>query len=267
MRAALVIIFLIQLEKLPKVTFAKNDDMVKTILSDRADQPFSIRILPGRPRRYWPVSDTHRFHAQLEGDAVGTIEVAQNILWHRLPCVSFDELASNPLGSRVPGHPEPYDQASIVMQNQQTIQELERDRRYHEQVHRCDSIGMVGQEGLPTLRWWPSPQRHILRHTRLADIDSELEKLSMDSWCAPQRVGNAHLADQLAYLHRDLWPSTVTSRFPAPEAAKSGTAPPDHRFRPNDRQSIHHTGNEAIEGDKDRSVSAGQNKPLWRLAA
>src|SRR5215470_13066807 len=153
MRAALVIIFLIQLEKLPKVTFAKNDDMVKTIPSDRADQPFSIRILPGRPRRYWAVSETHRFHAQLEGDAVGTIAVAHNILWHRLPRVTFDKLTRNPLGSRVLGHPEPYDLASSVTQNQQTVQELERDRRYHEQVHRCNSIGMVGQEGLPTLRW------------------------------------------------------------------------------------------------------------------
>src|SRR5215475_10574615 len=121
MRAALVIIFLIQLEKLPEVPFAKNDDMVKVIPSDGADQPFSIRILPGRPRGYWPVSDTHRFHALLECDAVGTIAAAQNILWHRLPRVSFDKLTRNPLGSRVPGHPEPYDLASIVTQDEQAI--------------------------------------------------------------------------------------------------------------------------------------------------
>jgi len=31
------------------------------------------------------------------------------------------------------------------------------------------------------------------------------------------------------------------------------------------KHSIHHTGNEAIEGDKDHAVSAGQNEPLWRL--
>src|SRR5215470_14712821 len=121
MRAALVIIFLIQLEKLPKVPFAKNDDMVKAIPSDRADQPFSVRILPGRPRGYRPVSDTHRFHALLECDAVDTIAVAHNIPWHRVPRMSFDKLASNPLGSRVPGHPEPYDLASIVTQDEQAI--------------------------------------------------------------------------------------------------------------------------------------------------
>src|SRR5215468_8554284 len=176
--------------------------MVKAIPSDRADQSLGDAVLPGRPRGYRPVADTHRFHALLECNAVGTIAVAQNILWHRLPRVSFDKLTSNPLGSRVPGHPEPDDLPSIVTQNQQTVQELERDRRYHEQVHRCDSIGMVGQEGLPTLRWWSSPPRHILRHTRLADIDSELEKLSVNSWCAPQRVGNAHLTNELAVLGR-----------------------------------------------------------------
>jgi len=109
------------LEKLPKVPFAKNHDMVKAIPSDRADQSLGDSVLPGRPRGYRPVSDTHRFHALLESNAVGTIAVAQNILWHRLPRVSFDKLTSNPLGSRVPDHPEPYDLASIVTQDQQAI--------------------------------------------------------------------------------------------------------------------------------------------------
>ena len=36
---------------------------------------------------------------------------------------------------------------------------------------------------------------------------------------------------------------------------------------PDSKTYIHHTGNEAIEGDKDRSVSASQREPLWRLAA
>jgi len=88
----------------------------------------------------------------------------------------------------------------------------------------------------------------------------------MDSWRAPQRIGNDHLADEFAYLRRDLWSSTGASRFPSPEAAKSRSMPPDHRFRPNDGKRVHHTRNEAIEGDKDQSVDAGKNESLWRLA-
>ena len=45
MRAALIIISLIQLEKLPKVPFAKNHDMVKAIPSDRADQSLGDAVL------------------------------------------------------------------------------------------------------------------------------------------------------------------------------------------------------------------------------
>jgi len=39
-------------------------------------------------------------------------------------------------------------------------------------------------------------------HARLADIDAELKQLSVDPRRAPQRVGDAHLADKLAYLCR-----------------------------------------------------------------
>jgi hypothetical protein len=39
---------------------------------------------------------------------------------------------------------------------------------------------------------------HPIRHTSLADIDAKFEKLTMDSRRSPQRIGNAHLADQPA---------------------------------------------------------------------
>jgi len=104
------------------------------------------------------------------------------------------------------------------------------------------------------------------RHTRLADIDSELEKLAMDSRCAPQRVGNAHLTNELADLRWCPRAATTRSRFPTPEAAKSRSMPPNHRFRPNDGMRIHHIRNEAMEDDKDQSVNVGKSEPHWRLA-
>jgi len=41
-----------------------------------------------------------------------------------------------------------------------------------------------------------------LGHARLADIDAELKQLSVDPRRSPQRVGDADLADKLAYLCR-----------------------------------------------------------------
>ena len=36
---------------------AEDDDMIKTLPPDRANQPFRMPILPWRPRRSWPVTN------------------------------------------------------------------------------------------------------------------------------------------------------------------------------------------------------------------
>ena len=41
-----------------------------------------------------------------------------------------------------------------------------------------------------------SSRCHVLRNGGLADIDAELEELSMDAGSTPERIGEAHLADQ-----------------------------------------------------------------------
>jgi len=61
---------------------------------------------------------------------------------------------------------------------------------------------VIEQKRLPALRRWPSSLDHILGHARLADIDAELKQLSVDPRRSLQRVGDAHLADKLAYLCR-----------------------------------------------------------------
>ena len=86
--------------------------------------------------------------------------------------------------------------------DQQSIEQAKRDRWNDKQIHRGDPVGMIMKERLPTLRRWRSSFDYIFGHARLADIDSELEQLSVDPRRSPQRVGDAQLADQLAYLCR-----------------------------------------------------------------
>src|SRR5712675_754274 len=78
-------------------------------------------------------------------------------------------------------------------------------------LNRSDSCGR-----LPSLRGRAPPPRHILGDAGLADLDAELEKLSMDSRRSPQPVGDAHLADQPANFQRCSWSATAVPRFPAP---------------------------------------------------
>src|SRR5467141_2425798 len=61
---------------------------------------------------------------------------------------------------------------------------------------------MVMKERLPALRRWATSFDHILGYARLSDVDAELEQLSVGPRRSPQRIGNAHLADKLAYLRR-----------------------------------------------------------------
>src|SRR3979409_583763 len=97
---------------------------------------------------------------------------------------------------------KPQNLPSTVPHHQQAVEQTKRDCRHDEQIHRGDAVSMIMKERLPTLRWRASSPGHILGHARLADIDAELEQLSVDPRRSPQRVGDAHLADKLAYLCR-----------------------------------------------------------------
>src|ERR1700724_2093020 len=87
--------------------------------------------------------------------------------------------------------------------NQQAVEQAKRDCRYDEQIHRRDAVGMIAKERPPALGWRLSSLGHVLGHARLSDIDAELEEFSMDPRRSPQRIGNAHLADQPSYFDRN----------------------------------------------------------------
>ena len=52
----------------------------------------------------------------------------------------------------------------------------------------------------------------------------------MDPRSAPQRVAEAHVADQLTDFERDFWPAAARARLPSPEQAKTGSMPADDRL-------------------------------------
>src|ERR1035441_9777206 len=105
----------------------------------------------------------------------------------RTSTACFRNLICDPFCSGVSCDAKPQNLSSAVPHDQQSIEQTKRDRRHDEQIHRRDAVGMVMKKRLPTLRRWPSSLDHILGHTRLADIDAELEQLSMDIGRAPGR--------------------------------------------------------------------------------
>src|SRR5580693_345439 len=100
--------------------------------------------------------------------------------------------------------------------NQQAVEQTKRDCRYDEQIHRSDAVGMIAKERPPALGWRVSSLSHELGDAGLSDIDAELEEFPMDPRRSPQRIGNTHLADKLAYLRRYSWSATTAPRLPPP---------------------------------------------------
>jgi hypothetical protein len=80
-RASLVVVSLIRLKQMTKVLFAKDNHVVKTIPSDRTNEPLPVSILPWRSRRDRPIAYAHRPNAPNEGLAIGRIPVANEISW------------------------------------------------------------------------------------------------------------------------------------------------------------------------------------------
>src|SRR6516165_7409790 len=146
-----------------------------------------------------------------------------------LPATGFSELIGEPFGRRMRGHPKPQDLPPAVADDQQSIEQSERDCRHDKEVHCDNAIRMVAKERLPSLRGRAPPLRHILGDAGLADLDAELEKLSMDSRRSPQRVGDAHLADQPANFQRYSWSAAAVAGFPAPIPSETGTMNKDRR--------------------------------------
>jgi hypothetical protein len=110
------------------------------------------------------------------------------------------------------------------------------------------------------------PPDHVLGNARLADIDAELEQFAMDARCAPERVGQAHVPDQLTDLQRDSRPPAMPSRFLTPERSKSGTVPTNHSLGPDDGKRVYNAGNEAIQPNKHPSIESAENKSLRGIA-
>ena len=150
--------------------------------------------------------------------------------------------------------------------NQQAVEQTKRDCRDDEQIHRRDAVGMIIEKCFPTLGRRASTPGHILGHARLPDIDAELEKLAVDPRRAPQRIGNAHLADQPAELQRHNRPATTMSRLPAPIRPKPRPMPANNGIRLNDRQRIANSRKQPIEPNEYQSVDGTEGVSLEQPA-
>src|SRR5258708_5691605 len=76
-----------------EISFAKHNDMVKTIPSDRTDEPLRISVLPWRAWCNRPIPYAHCAKPPDDDISIDAIPIANDISWRLLPAVSLGQLA------------------------------------------------------------------------------------------------------------------------------------------------------------------------------
>src|SRR5208337_4420891 len=137
--------------------------------------------------------------------------------------------------------------------------------RHDEHIDRSDAFGVITQESPPVLRRCSPPSHHVLRDGRLADLDAELEQFAVDPECAPERVGAAHLPDQIPNLAIHCWPSG--SRTLSPKQAEALAVPLDDGSRLDHHHHLQTEWPQSVEQDPEQAVDREQPQPTRPLAA
>jgi len=157
------------------------------------------------------------------------------------------------------------DLPAIVGQNDHDVEQPKRRGRHNEHVDSGDALGVIPQEGPPVLRRCSPSSHHVLGDRSLADLDAELEQLTVDPGCTPEWVGAAHLPNQIANLAIHCRPSR--SRAPTPKQAKSLTVPLDHRRRLDQHHHFQTARPQSVEQNPEQALESKQMQPTRPLAA
>jgi hypothetical protein len=101
-------------QNVAQVSLVEYDDMIEAFPSDRADQSFSMPVLPWRSWLGWSVTIAHRSKPPFEWVAIDAIAIADDVTRRRAPAATLGELPSNPVRSRVRRRSQPQDLTSAV---------------------------------------------------------------------------------------------------------------------------------------------------------
>ena len=99
----------------------------------------------------------------------------------RCPTEKPPELLRGPFRGWMSGDAKMQNAPPLMRQDQQHVEHLEPDGRYRKEVDRNHGLHMVLQEGSPGLGGRVVAAHQVLAHTRLANVDAELEQLSVNT--------------------------------------------------------------------------------------
>ena len=110
---------------------------------------------------------------------------------------------------RVLGDIEVNDPSAVVAEDDHGVEQAKRRGRNNEHVDGHGVAHVVAQEAAPGRGGDFGSPWHVSSDGRLADHDAELEQFAVDSGSTPERIGDAHPADQITGLGVQLGPSRI----------------------------------------------------------
>jgi hypothetical protein len=167
---------------------------------------------------------------------------------------------------RILGGLEMDDSPSTVIKYNHGIKQPKRCGRDGEHVDRDDDCHMVPQKAPPSRGGSPGAPRQIPSNGSLTDVDAKLEQFAVDARCAPKRVVDAHLTDQVAYFVARLGPSG-TARSPSPVNPKALAMPFDHSRRFDEYQGFEDLRPHSVKPDPQEPVGGKEPKSVTALPA
>jgi len=123
--------------------------------------------------------------------------------------------------------------APAMLDYKEGIQQLEGQPGDSEEIEADDHLTMVSKKGEPAVgRITTAPQASQISGDRaLGKLEAKLQKLPVDSRCAPARILRCHPANESANLLAHLRSPAMPPRSPAPIQTKACPMPSDHCFR------------------------------------
>ena len=156
-----VVVVSVGMQRVPEMPFAKDHDMIEALLPDRADETFTISVLPRRLRGFYTVTN--------------------DVAWCAVPTHSFGKLPGDTLRWRVCCRRQVGNLAPVVAHHHKSVVQLERDCRNHERIHGGDAVCLIVKNCLPSPGGRSSPPVHILGNGCLSNIDTEFEHFTVDA--------------------------------------------------------------------------------------
>src|SRR5262245_14421686 len=105
----------------------------------------------------------------------------------------------------------------------------------------------------------PTPS-HVSGHSRLPDLDPQLQQFAMNTRGAPQPVGQVHLPDPAPDLYGYPRPTAARERFPAPIQAEARSMPTQDGLGLDNGDGLQRRWEQPAEPNEDQSVS---RRELW----